>query len=115
MRQIDNLSSDTDQLVKIVLDDGSFVQFNFHYYPGTQRWNVDILWNSFEMDGIGLCAHPNLLREFRNTLPFGLTIVTTDGLDPAFVDDFTNGRVTAYVLNADEVAQTESNIFAVAP
>lgn len=110
MKQIDNLSSESDQLIQINLEDGSLVSFEFVYKPAIQRWVFNVAFDTFEADNLNLCLHPNILREFRDKLPFGLACTSTDGADPAFIEDFSSARVAVYLLSAAEVLQVETAI-----
>jgi hypothetical protein len=39
-----------------------------------------------------------------------LAITATDGADPAFIDDFQNGRIKAYVLSFEDVIAVDQAI-----
>lgn len=111
MNKIDNLGDEANQLTRIVLDDGSIVLLNFIYRGATQRWTVNITRNDFTVNDINLCVHPNLLRDFRENIPFGLALISTDGGDPVLINDFTSGRITMYTLSAADVSLVETDIF----
>lgn len=111
MKLIDTLGSEANQTTKMALDDGSIVSFNFRYLPRVQRWMFDITHTSITLLGNNLCLHPNILRAFRNTIPFGLAVVATDSVDPVDINAFSSGRVSVYVLSSDEVQQIEQQIF----
>lgn len=114
MRQVDNLTADANQLTQVLLDDGTTIQLQLVYMAAIQRWVATINHDDdFEVDNLVLCAHPNILREFRNVISFGICIIATDGLDPIFIDDFTSGRCTIFILNLAEVLATETHVFAV--
>lgn len=110
MRQIDNLSSDADQVLQVTLADGSIVSFEFFYRAAIQRWTCSVARINFEADNLNLCVHPNLLRGYRDRIPFGLAITSNDGADPAFIDDFASGRIKVYVLDFDDVVAVEAAI-----
>ena len=110
MITIDNLSDDAFQKVDVVLDDGSLATIALRYLPSGQRWIADITAGSFTVRAVGLCNHPNLLRQFRNTLSFGLMCLTIDGVDPAYIQDFVNGRCQLLVLTKADVAALENDL-----
>ena len=110
MVALDNLSDSPNQKTSVTLDDGSTLALTFVFRPATQHWECDIVHPSITKNGMQLVVHPNQLRQFRSVIPFGLAIVSTDGADPAYIDDFTSGRVTVYVLNAQDVQDVETNI-----
>ena len=108
MNSIDNLSSAANQTTLVVLDDGTTVTLTLTYRAATQRWTLDVLRGTFQAFGINVSAHPNLLREWRNVVPFGLACSTTDGGDPVYLEDFSNGRATLLILTQDDVAAIEA-------
>lgn len=110
MRQIDNLSDDANQKVQVVIDDGSIVEVTLRYMPSGQRWFFSVSRASFAPGLIGVCVHPNLLRTWRNVIPFGLMCSSIDGVDPAYVQDWVNGRCSLFVLSAAEVAAVEASV-----
>lgn len=99
MVQITNLTSDSYQIKTISLGDGTTVQLTFQYRAAVQRWTVDVQYKTFICNGIGMTTHPNLLRTWRNVLPFGLQITTVDGTDPFMADDLSSERVKVYLLD----------------
>ena len=112
MKQITNLSDEADQLTKVVLDDGSVAVFEFVYLPAIERWVFSVSHPTLTVNRMILCAGPNVLRDFRNVISFGLGCYSTDGADPFYIEDFASGRITLYVLvNAAEVAAVETTIF----
>lgn len=111
MQQITNLSDEADQLTKIVLGDGSIATFEFIYLPAIERWVYSVSHPDLTVNRLILCMGPNVLRDFRNIIPFGLACYTTDGADPFYIEDFSSGRVTLYVLDASEVAFFEESVF----
>ncbi len=111
MKLISNLSDEADQVAKVVLADGSVVAFEFFYLAAIERWAFSVSHPDIEMDRSILCAGPNVLRDFRNIIPFGLGCYSTDGADPFYIEDFASGRITLYVLDASEVAFFEGAVF----
>ncbi len=108
MNLIDNLTSEPTQVTNLDLGDGTFAVLTLTYRPTVQRWAVAVLRGTFEVDGMNLCLSPNGLRQWKNVIPFGIMCVSIDGLDPLFIDDFTSGRVSLYLLNQADVASFES-------
>ncbi len=111
MQKITNLADEADQITNIVLGDGSVVSFEFIYRPTIERWSFSFLHPNLEVDGMILCAGPNILRDYRNIIPFGLGCYTTDGADPFYIEDFTSGRVTLFVLDVSEVYFFETSVY----
>jgi len=98
MFAITNLTTSGNQTSIALLADGSSVTLTFIYRPAIQRWTVDVTRGDFSAKGIGLSTHPNLLRSWRNVIPFGLQVVTVDGTDPFMADDLT-GTPPRVIIN----------------
>lgn len=111
MNLIDNLTGEPTQITTLDLGDGTFAVLTLAYRPSVQRWVISITDGEFEVDGINLCVSPNALRQWKNQIEFGIMCISTDGLDPFFIDDFTSGRVSLYLLNAADVASFEASFF----
>lgn len=111
MKLISNLSDEADQISKVVLDDGTVVTFEFFYLAAIERWAFSVTHPEITLNRAILCAGPNVLRDFRNIIPFGLGCYSTDGADPFYIEDFASGRITLYVLDASEVAFFEASVF----
>lgn len=112
MKLINSFSDAADQQMTIVLDDGSAVQLEFFYRGGIQRWFVDITHPLITLRGYGLTQGPNILRQWRNLIPFGMAVLAVDGIDPIQSTDFQSGRVQVYILNVADIQAIEQQVFA---
>lgn len=110
MLQIDNLSSEARQVTKLALSDGALLTLGLTYEPAIQRWRIDVAHPRLTIDGMNLCVHPNVLRQWRKKIDFGLACTSKDGADPVYVEDFSSGRITLFVLSKEEVADIEAEI-----
>lgn len=110
MRRLNNLTDAADQLMTITLDDGSALQLELFYRAGIQRWTIDIVHPLLTMYGFNLALGPNILRQWKNVIPFGIAVQSTNGLDPLNVEDFVEGNSLISILSADEVQAVEDNI-----
>lgn len=99
MFALNNLTAAGNQTTTAILADGSSVILTFNYRAAIQRWTVDVMRGFFIAKGLGLSTHPNLLRSWRNIIPFGIQIETADGTDPFMADDLQSGRVTINILD----------------
>lgn len=115
MNQVTILSDDADQLAFFPLADGSLLQLEFVYRPGIQRWTVNVTHPLLTLNGYVLCVSANILRQWRNLIPFGIAVTSSDGYDPVDINDLTNGRVSVFILTAAEVQLAESEIFTPVP
>lgn len=111
MRQITEIGSEATQLLQVVGENNERIDFTLYYKPSQQSWYFDIVYLEFELRGVKMVNNPNLLRNYRNLLPFGINCIVEDGTDPYFIDDFTTGRVIVNLLTEAEVEEIEENIF----
>ncbi len=111
---IDNLSDAADQITALQLPDGSTATLELIYLGTIQRWIYNITHPDFPagaLNGQMLCRHPNILRQFKNLIPFGLAVVSANGNEPVNIEDFANGSTLLYLLDAADVAAVEVAFF----
>lgn len=104
MFQLTNLTSAGNQTTTAILADGTTVRLRFLYRAAVQRWTVDVEYKDYVNNGMGLATNPNLLRTWRQIIPFGLRVETVDGTDPFMASDLDNSggqvpRVKVFVLD----------------
>lgn len=110
MKQITYFTDDPNQKLTVILDDGSRALLSLRYSTNQQGWFYTLSYNDFIVSNRRLVASPNLLRAFKNLIPFGIACVVTDGYEPVFLSDFITSRANIYVLNSDDVAVVEDTI-----
>lgn len=110
---IANLTNFADQVTQLQLPDGTIATMELIYQGAPERWIMNIAYAplSFTANGIGLCCYPNVLRQWKEILPFGIACVTADQTDPFDINDFASGRATMYILTQADVATIESTVF----
>lgn len=111
MKLLNKISSAPRQQFKIIGDNGERIDFLIWYSPTQSMWMFNIAWQDFTLNGAVLTLSPNILRGYRNNIPFGIACVSDDGIDPAYIDDFETGRVQLFLLTQTEVQQIEGAMF----
>ncbi len=106
-----NLTLNNVQTTNVVLADGSAITFTFRYKPAVQRWFFDVSYptTGFAFTGKGLSTHPNILRTWRNIIPFGQQVSTSDGTDPFMPSDLAPGPGTSARVGVTVLDQTNGN------
>lgn len=112
MNQINVITDNPSQTMILRLETGQSINFDLFYSYNQSGWFFNLTYGSFIINGKRIVNSPNLLREFRNILPFGLSCTVADKHEPVFIDDFKNGRAVLYTLNQSDVDQIESLIAA---
>lgn len=111
MRLLNKINSQANQRFFLTGNPGPRIVMNLRYLPTQQIWMMDLERDGWEARGIMVVGSPNILRAFKNEIPFGIACRTDNGLDPYFVDQFQNGTAQLYLLTADEVEQVEARFF----
>lgn len=112
MNLLGGLTDQPKQTTTIVLADGSRATLALEYRPNQLCWSYDLAWGSIEINGCQLVASPNIVREFRHRLPFGIAVITAGNIDPTDQECFVNGAASVYLLDAADVEDVEAALFA---
>lgn len=111
MQIITQITNKPTQTMQLVLDTKELVQFNLRFMPTQMSWFCDVIYNDISIYGLKVALFPNLLRHFRNMLPFGIGFAADDHVEPYSIEDFVNNRVRMFLLTKQEVEEVESVIF----
>ena len=112
---LDNITDFANQSIIAQLPDGTTAELQLIYQGATERWLLNVSYGEdFSVMGINVCCLPNILRQWRNIIPFGLACTTDDQTDPFTVEDFASGRASLYLLTAEDVLEVETAVFEVA-
>ncbi|MCK4789143.1 MAG: hypothetical protein KAV87_35705 [Desulfobacteraceae bacterium] len=113
MDQISNLKDNYKQSVSFALEDGTdTATLTLHFHSNMKAWYMDLEYGDFVLKNRRLYSNPNILRQWRKILPFGLSCFCLDNQDPYFVTDFKNLRAYIYVLTSQEVRNYENHLSA---
>lgn len=115
MKQITSITNDANQLLSLVLDDGSKVNMKLCYWPSQLGWFYSLSKGNFVVNNQRLVNSPNLLRAYRNIITFGICCTVVDGYEPVYQNDFKSDRVSLYILNEADILETETLITVTLP
>jgi len=116
MVQIDNLTDAADQVTTLQMPDGSIGTLELNFRGSTSRWSYNFTHPQFPNgadNGQMLCIHPNILRNFKNILSFGMSCVSVDGNDPVSIEAFASGQTSLFILDEVDVDAVESSIYGI--
>lgn len=118
MNSITGLTTQAAQNSFLQLEDGSRAQLALFYRPQQLGWFFDLTWPGnerlpvpFASYGNRLVASPNILRQYRKLIPFGLMLYTIDNLEPMGRTCFVDGTADLILLNEADVLEIESRGF----
>lgn len=106
MYLIQQITSDPLQSQTLVLPNGSQAGLTIAFYPQQYAWFITSLtYQTFTLQGMQITANPNMLNQWRNSLPFGLGCFVVNNREPTQQQDFSSGAAQLYILSAAEVLQ----------
>lgn len=112
MLWINKITNQAKQQMNLVGADSQQISFYLYFAASQNSWFFNISYGNLNANGVRLTIAPNLLRNYKNNIDFGMCCISTDGFDPNNIEDFISGRVQLYLLDAAEVAQLEADAFA---
>lgn len=111
MQRITNITDTPKQEISFILDDGSMIIIRLYFISSQIGWFFDLEYNGITSNCRRLTNSPNIIRDKINIFPFGIGCTVSDGQEPWFVDDFSKGRVNLYILDKDDVAYVEKEVY----
>jgi hypothetical protein len=111
MQQIISITSDAWQTFQAQVTQNESASITLKYAPSQYSWYMDIVSNSLTVYGMKVVLHPNILRQWRNNIEWGIAFTALGDLEPCSIDDFANQRVNMYLLDSSEVQQIETEIY----
>ena len=103
MQRITTIDSDAFQEVSYILDSGVKTKLTLRFLPTQRRWLLDVSDdNGFEVNGLYVCCHPNLLDKWHNVINYGISVTTEDSVDPYRQEDFVTGYAFLAMLDNEE-------------
>lgn len=112
MRLIQGITDQSKQQISIPLQDGSIAVWSLGYKALQKGWFYDLSWNGSDVcTGQRLVLSPNILRQYINKIPFGISVVGPSEVEPTAVNDLTNGLVQFYLLEGTDLDVVEQLAF----
>lgn len=112
MLLIQGITSDPKQQQELTLPNGKIVTMYLEFKPMQTGWFLGLDYEGFSLRNLRISTVPNLLRQFKNLIPFGLTCITEDFQEAMFLEDFSTARSKLYVLTSDDVDEIEATLSA---
>jgi len=113
MNLLNEITDDPKQKMTVVTPQGDEFDFYLEFRETQGLWFCNIAFKDTVINGLGLVCGANILRQWKNILPFGLAVGSSDVGDPYYIDDFVNGRIQVFVLTEAEVKATEEEYYGV--
>jgi hypothetical protein len=81
------------------------------YSPQQLVWYIEqLIYGDVTIQGMRISTNLNILRQFKNLVPFGMACLTADDNDPTQQQDFSSGYANLYILDPTDVLAVEATI-----
>lgn len=111
MYQLNNIGNEPKQKLTFMLEDNTRLEITLEYRANQFGWFIGFTYGETNYQNIRLTTSYNILRAYRNWLPFGLRCDTVDMGEPIGIDDFITGYANVYLLTRDDVQAIEGNYY----
>lgn len=111
MNKLTGFTDSPKQSTTIPLDDGSSAVLNLTFRAQQKGWFYDLTHGDFSLLGQRLVTGENILRQFRDQIPFGLAVLTETGIDPWQITDLASDDVAIILLSPEDVETIEQSKF----
>lgn len=119
MNKVNGITEQATQVIGLTLEDGSRATLAIYFRPQQNGWFFDLSWPGnpsvpvpFLSRNRRVVTSANMLRQFRDYIPFGLAVFTPDNADPMTQTCFVDGIAEVVLLNAADVAAVEAAVYA---
>ena len=111
MKKVINITNNPKQTVTLQTDKGEDIDLYLEYKPRVQSWFFSFKYNELETKNLQVSIHPNILRQFKRMIDFGIGFVSTNKAEPFSIDSFSTGKCELVLLNKEDVINIESKIY----
>lgn len=103
MKVLTGIRATGQQKLLTTASNGDTIEITLYFQSRTASWKIDISCNDFDVKGLRVSHVLNLLSQYKNILPFGISVLIEDGGEPFLINDFSSRRVQLAILTPEEV------------
>jgi len=107
MKKITTLSSEGKQSFRFAIEGYDAVQVILEFKMNQNAWFYSILWGTFEVKNGRVVTGLNLLRQYRNIIPFGILVYHPENIDPITVYDWMSNGYEFYMMDESDIIAVE--------
>jgi len=112
MKQITGLTAHPKQIFTMTDESVGDITFTIQYRDRVAAWYLDVESSTLTLRGFRLGKAKNALDQYRRVARFGVTVQTTDRVDPCLLTDWETGRATMYLLDEADTEAVHDYILA---
>lgn len=111
MRQILVLNDLPKQQFRVSIENYDFLQVTIEYASNQYAWYMSLLWGqNFEVKNDRVVCSPNLLRQYKDLIPFGILVRGPDSVDPFSITAWQDGW-EMHFLDSDDIEYIEAEFY----
>lgn len=110
MKLIEGITQDYKQKLFLTIDNYGYAELTLKFNPNQVSWFFDLVWQDFSTYNQKLTLAPNVLRQYKDVLPFGLFCLNDNNVDPCTIDAFTNDTAL-FLLEEADVEDFETRVY----
>lgn len=103
MNLLTGFSDSPNQSTVITLDDGSSATIVLYFRAQQKGWFYDLIYGEFSLLGQRLVCGENIIRQFRDQVPFGLAVLSESRRDPSKITSLSSRETVIILLNSEDV------------
>lgn len=107
MYLISALNDRPKQTFKAVIDGYDTATITIEFKPEQFGWFMSIVWGTFELYNERVATSDNILRQFKNIIPFGILIEGVNAIDPLTIDSWLTDN-KFYMLDQADIEEVEA-------
>ncbi len=107
MYLISGITDAPKQEQTLILPNDQQATLYLEFKPQQTGWFMTLTYGAFVVRNMRVVNSPNILRQFKNLIPFGFGCFLDDKQEPLFVGDFQSERAKLYILDEAEVGEFE--------
>lgn len=112
MTIIEGISDQPQQQITVPLLGGTSFLLTLSYSLQQGCWFYSINWNgNVVCNGQRLVTSPNVLRQYINTIPFGIACLTNGNIEPTGIEDLSDGTAQLILLQGADISLVEQTAF----
>lgn len=106
---IQQIGNSPKQSQTLQLPDGTSFYLEIYFSKMQLGWFIEELtYGSFTVKSIRIYNGINLLRQFKNKIPFGLACISVGDIEPMHKESFKSGDSKLYILTEQDVLDYEA-------
>ncbi len=103
MIEITEITDDYKQSFFLESENKERFKLELFYTIAQESWYFNFTYKDITINSQKLITDFDILKQYKNIIPFSLACINENAIDPAFLDSFIDGTTQLFILSRDEV------------